>query len=96
MATTNPRRVLCKVVTGLRIPIEINEPTVVPGIHEERAGPIGRTRVVAGQATDGERQNGKGNYFEKLVVEIMEAAYGRTINARRQTMGPSRATTTST
>ncbi|MEV4266637.1 hypothetical protein [Kribbella sp. NPDC049584] len=38
--------------------------------------------VVAGMATEGERQNGKGDYFNDLLAVILENASGATLNRR--------------
>lgn len=43
--------------------------------------------VIAGQATDGERQNGKGDYFNDLLAVLLENAAGVDLNRRRQVPG---------
>lgn len=46
------------------------------------------TEVIAGRATEGERQNGKGDYFNNLLLlAILQEASGRTLSARRSVKG---------
>lgn len=44
-------------------------------------------QVVAGTATEGERQNGKGDYFNDLLALVLEASSGRTLSTRRRVPG---------
>lgn len=44
-------------------------------------------RVIAGEATEGERQNGKGDYFNDLLAVVLENAAGVSLNARRGVPG---------
>lgn len=43
--------------------------------------------VMAGRAGEGERQNGKGDYFNDLLAIILEAASGRTLSTRKLVSG---------
>jgi hypothetical protein len=43
--------------------------------------------VIAGTATDGQRQNGKGDYFNDLLAVVLENAAGVELNARRGVPG---------
>lgn len=43
--------------------------------------------VIAGQASEGERQNGKGDYFNELLALIIEASTGVSLNRRRGVNG---------
>ncbi len=43
--------------------------------------------VIAGRASEGERQNGKGDYFNDLIVAILQEASGRQLNVRRGVNG---------
>jgi hypothetical protein len=45
------------------------------------------TQVMAGTATEGERQNGKGDYFNDLLALVLEANSGRTLSTRRRVPG---------
>ena len=43
--------------------------------------------VMAGQASEGERQNGKGDYFNEVIAAIVENASGVPLNRRRGVNG---------
>jgi len=43
--------------------------------------------VIAGRASEGERQNGKGDYFNDLVAIVLETASGRTLSTRKLVPG---------
>lgn len=45
------------------------------------------TEVMAGRAGEGERQNGKGDYFNELLAIILEASSGQTLSQRRLVPG---------
>lgn len=52
-----------------------------------RAMEIFDAEVIAGRATEGERQNGKGDYFNELVAIVLENASGVSLNRRRGVKG---------
>lgn len=43
--------------------------------------------VIAGRASEGERQNGKGDYFNELIAFVLENASGVSLNRRRGVNG---------
>lgn len=43
--------------------------------------------VMAGKASEGERQNGKGDYFNDLLAIVLESASGKTLSTRRLVKG---------
>lgn len=43
--------------------------------------------VIAGRASEGERQNGKGDYFNELIAAVLENASGVQLNRRRGVNG---------
>lgn len=43
--------------------------------------------VMAGDASEGERQNGKGDYFNDLLALILESSSGRVLSTRRKVSG---------
>lgn len=52
-----------------------------------RAMELFDAEVIAGRASEGERQNGKGDYFNDLIVAILQEASGRQLNVRRGVNG---------